>query len=536
MEMLISSCPICKKPLGWTATLGVWRCEHCGGSLRHHRPGKVSWKFRTEAAAVGQIISPIGAERVEALRALPMPFCNWEPGDVFDAIVELGTIATRPDDQNLARDMRTGNYSAGGVQGVLDIVNGYRIVKGWPNSLATLARQVVIQNTSADEKVRNDSLGPLQKFFGRSYRDSSLRQLMTSALPEAFAEMSLPTRMFSHSRLFRGTPAGARRLRPAGAGRILPVGPMSQAAASKLLHIQKKVLRRLDSDGLCLLRPANSRRAVPYYNAEMLTRSVGVYKKAIDPRQAARRLGIPEFVLPAVCHACSVSQIIDADAVLLSGHPTLYEPNSFDAFVSKMLRIAVKPGEYGVSIEVALGARGLEPNAWAALISGILHGKICVRIATRAKDAPMRRVRIDPDEVTKLLKDVPVYIPAGVTVSGMVASKLLNRGYFVICTLIQLGIIKTNSASSKQWAKIPLEELLVFRENYLTSKEAARLLLRIWPDDAALRAVHPGAVGRAVASRLADLEVAPIRTPYNNRVIWPRRDIEAALERLADST
>lgn len=195
MEMLISSCPYCGDGLGWRATLGIWRCEKCGRSLRHHRPGKVRWDLRGEAAAAAAIISTDPLQRADALSRLPQPFSSWEAGDVFDTMVTLGVVATHPDGSDPAsvNIIKRRDYS---LFEPLDIVNGYRALKDWPAALGVILRKVVAKNRG---KVRHDSfntaLGPMAKLLSRSScANAALRRLLLAELPTMVRDLGIPLR------------------------------------------------------------------------------------------------------------------------------------------------------------------------------------------------------------------------------------------------------------------------------------------------------------------------------------------------------
>jgi hypothetical protein len=86
--------------------------------------------------------------------------------------------------------------------------------------------------------------------------------------------------------------------------------------------------------------------------------------------------------------------------------------------------------------------------------------------------------------------------------------------------------IPSESVARRQYVS-GVEEGAPSHKNYLTSREAARLL-RLWPDDATLKAQHPAVVGRAVADKMTAFAVEPIRIRYKGWMIWRRADIEKA--------
>lgn len=95
MENLIDACNECGHRLSWWSSCGLWRCEKCEKSLRRALPGKVPWKYRTELRLVSGLVSPNPVTRSQALAAFPTPFSNWEAGEVFTAVVELGVLASK---------------------------------------------------------------------------------------------------------------------------------------------------------------------------------------------------------------------------------------------------------------------------------------------------------------------------------------------------------------------------------------------------------------------------------------------------------
>jgi hypothetical protein len=524
-EILISSCPACQKPLGWTATLGVFSCENCGRSLRRGRPKKLPWDVRPDALAAAQVVSPDPAKRLEIIRQLPFPFSEWEGGDIFDAIVELGAIANRPDDASTVRNLRRGRRDR---IDATDIVAGYRLVKDWPSSFVSLVRTVVVKNSSEGEKVRNTALGPLKTFFTPKGPDTPLRRLIHLELPNAFAKMQLPTRRFSHSKVFRGAPIESRRLRlpPVRPRTSAQPGVITRSAAIQQFHIAKRRLDRLDQGGHCLLRTANSPKAVPYYIRSLLAKSVKMCRSALGPGQVARRLGLPEFVIPAVCEACSVDKVQDADAVLLRDEIALYEPLAIDEFIRALRRIPVRPSKSSASLAAAIGGRRLEPQAWATVISALIRGAIPVTAKAHANKPPLEALRVDPSYVEKALRKIEIQIPADVYVTTRDAARLLGQNLVLITSLVHQGVIKAERRSKHP--KISLRELDSFRRNFLSSEQAARLL-GIWSNEADLRSAHPALVGRIVSNRLSEMRIKPIRARHQHRVIWRREDVVTAI-------
>jgi hypothetical protein len=172
-EYLQNHCPRCERQIGWKYARGIGTCEHCGRSLRQHRNQRLPWELRNDAAAVAALIDRDPAKRAAAVLVLPSPFSNWQPGDAFSAVVELGAVVAELDDESRRGIvLRTGLGDFSNFQPA-DLVNGYQFISEWPFSLEQRLSRIAATQT----REHTTALCGLNKYFKSTNAATPLRDL-----------------------------------------------------------------------------------------------------------------------------------------------------------------------------------------------------------------------------------------------------------------------------------------------------------------------------------------------------------------------
>ncbi len=97
-ERLISACPNCGTPLGWTRTMGIEFCEHClndeGDPVTDLRLAVADHLSEQDFRLYKQIAALI-VPATEPSTLAPARLAGWAPWEIFDLIVTLTMILER---------------------------------------------------------------------------------------------------------------------------------------------------------------------------------------------------------------------------------------------------------------------------------------------------------------------------------------------------------------------------------------------------------------------------------------------------------
>ena len=188
-EELTSRCPGCDGKLQWETARALSRCESCWTVLADYPGGRLSADLHADAKDVAGLVSPDSQVRNQVLRSLPQPFCSWEPGDVFQAAVELGLITSSPiAPPNCPRSklLSVGDFSRFSAA---ELVSGYNFIKSWPRSF----RRHVEEVTRERRGDRRTFLGRMGKYFDRLAPETPLCRLIRQELPAVLGELNVST-------------------------------------------------------------------------------------------------------------------------------------------------------------------------------------------------------------------------------------------------------------------------------------------------------------------------------------------------------
>lgn len=259
MELLLSECPQCTRPLGWRACRFLSKCEKCGASLLHGDSLTVPLELREAARLGAALVSHSHKVRQGALSSLPEPFATWAPADVLLGLLTLG-------EAHLSLDP-SGNtsQSAGSAK---KIASGIEFAENWPDSLSKFVRASTAKTNSTSVR---EGLGPLGKLFSKGATRTPIRDLIRSTISASLGEAMVPLKLHTGS-VVNGT---------------CRAGMLSALEASELLGIGRKRLRRLEGrsetfltrhkvkggsalyDQAAILRPATG-------NSEIFCRSIHI--------------------------------------------------------------------------------------------------------------------------------------------------------------------------------------------------------------------------------------------------------------------
>lgn len=489
-ELLSSSCPECRRSLGWDHTRGIDRCEFCLTWLTDGEPGKVAFADRADAARVASIIAVDSAERDRAKSSLPPPFDSWESGALFEAIVELGVAVDRlahGGDEGGAIILSDGRYRTIGAH---TVVSGIRFMGGWPESLTTFLDEVGKSANAAGSVALRSCLGPLGKFAAPHQAASLLATAIAEEAATAFRAARVPVKSAALSRISRAADDGL----------------ISEKEALAEFPIYQKHLRRLDdSSSTLVLRRAS---VTKLYDRKRLERSVMAFRAAVPASQASRSLGVPAYCLNALADAGLLELEIEEDSVRLSGEPLLVTRNSQDALLLRISTIEAIAADQHLALSKAM-RHVLSPDAWAAAIDFALSSGVVLDGDPEA--ALVDRLAVDPGALSAYLMSRAWPLPGGVEVSCITAGKLVGQSDVLIGKAMAAGVIGGEVGNQRH--RIRLDDLRDFSRRYTFSNEIAERL---------------GCNSRTAGKQLNAAGLQPAHMVYRT-VLWDRYEAERAV-------
>jgi hypothetical protein len=465
-------------------------CGKCRAPLIDAEANRLGEDHADDAANAALLASPNAPERRRALDMLPAPFCHWEAGEVFAAVVEVGALAIgdAPDRVGLVRAIKNGDFSAYKTS---DLVRGYRFIKRWPQSLTDELRRLAV-----DEAVKNTLqlpvlAGPFGKYFYKSNSLTPLTALMRKEVPPLLYSL------------------GVAPLRTSGCcpDWIKKGDTITQNEAIKMFKLDASTLRRLHGDGQCIVMV---RGGVGHlYTKEALHNSVATMRSAARGIDCAKELGIPLHCVSSLRDAGLLSCVEDRDALLLAGVP-LFDPLSLQVLQSRLRNVPVVSEPGTQTLQTLLRGR-FHPGDWADAIAAILSGDI--GIARRSKSGPILTNGIlEEKSAQRFLASIPHRdLPNDVVVSADTASKMIGVTHCIISRAASLGLLKVERGHNP--LRINLVELARFHQAYISGAEGDQCF-----------SLKRGGFSR----RMRMASIAPVAKSHSN-TFWDRSAVASVL-------
>jgi hypothetical protein len=491
MENLISACHACGHHFGWLQFRGLHVCDACGQSVRRARPGKVDWKFRRDAALIASLVDPNASIREQTARQMPEPFRNWEPGDIFVAIVELG-FAVRDARKEWFPKNNLTSFEIFSDFDVSHLVRGYQVVRGWPHSLKNVLTEIA-EWRSGDLRAL---VGPFAKFFSTGYAVTPFGALIRATVPDLLHSGAIPLNAYR----------GSRSLWAAGESLV------SEKGGEKQFGLCRKVIRRLSKNGKCCISRRNSMQSATFYNRHLLERSISLLKSSIRAPQCATAVGAPVYCVDSLADAGLISRTEDHDALLLAGEP-IYLQSSMDALLEQLADVAITDSDDSVSLAAALCGQ-LNPHAWAEALRGVVVGKIAV--AKRiGGEAVFDGLRIERGSANQFFSNLMLpELPKELTTSCLGAARALGTSGILLQQTIKAGML--HGTRTHTGLNVTLGDIADFYRDYIFSPDAAKVL---------------GTKSLAVTHQMKRRRFRPIATIFRTS-LWRRSDVQTVFPEL----
>ncbi len=455
-EELISTCPACGKPLGWSHTHGPDRCEHCKASLLDSEPEFAPHALRAKLKLATDLISHGPEVRAAAQSILPAPFRDWDAGELFSAIVEFGVAWEHPGEGRSSTAVTRLKHGQLAFIGPQHIASGYEIVRGWPASFTALVERIW-RAIGAPASLSMLDLGPFGRHLLVKHSDTPLRRQLRESIAEAALAARVPLKLGAISHL---APKAV-------------VETLTLKAAEAELGIGKRTLGRLVPDGESYISGQLGSGAGVRLNAVRLRAAVAAYERAIWPEHVAGRLGVPAYCLEAFVEAGLFARIDDPDACRLSAHEAFYERASVEIWLQKMQRLPER-SHGSESLARALVGQ-FSPAVWAQTFKAVASGKIkSQRPYEDEIQRPLSRQlhvhRTDVEAFITRLKPEP--LPMGAVMTAEAAGQLLGIRTALVAELISAGYLAA-TRSGRLW-EIRLGDLDAFHAQYVLPPEITR--------------------------------------------------------------
>ncbi|MCW3834801.1 TniQ family protein [Sphingomonas canadensis] len=483
MELLLSECPQCSRPLGWRACRSLSKCEKCGASLLGAE-SQVLPPHLHEAARLGAaLVSPVEAVRQSASSSLPDPFNTWAPADALLGLLTIGEAQI---------SLESSPGAGGAIGSAACIAAGLEFANDWPDSLT---RFVKVSTSKSKTPSARRGLGTLGRLFESAATKTPIQGLVRSAISVALADAIVPAKLFPGAIV-----DGACR-----------TGMLSALEATKRLGICGKRLRRLEGRSETFLARHNVKGGAALYDEAAISRLADVLELSVRSNDCARQLGIPRFCIEAFISAGLIQVATNADAAIVTDS-TLITKASISA-LRERLQERSAPFDGGETLREAMQRNG-NPYDWIAVFEKMLCGQMQLRFADCPGSSVADGLIVQASDVARhrsrrlVGKEIN-----GIDVPCQIAAEIVGTTPQFISAAVRAGFI--NGALGVQCSTLPLTGVLKFQSCFVLPGE---LRDRIGGQS----------LGIGVKLRDAGYEPAAI---INRVRVWRRSDIERYLKK-----
>jgi len=493
---LIHECPSCSHQLGWTRAVDLWRCEKCNAPLRSDIAHPEKNSAHDILAHIEGLIDPYKDQRSCALARLPVPFRDWEGGDVFAAIVDLGVIAQHPGaefNDPVGRCVGQGDFSSLTTEGLLE---GWKIVAGWPDTFIDLVGQVSVPGAAKSTRWL-EMMGPFARHLHPQASDTPFRSLIRASLPEIVSSLNLPVKRNNQSTFF-ATPRATT---------------LTVTEAVQTFNIDNRTLARLSPHGQSVVRARAAGRRITLLNDEMLRNSVGIFRRSPRVSKLSSRFGVPGHVIRAFLEDELLKLAEDHDAQLLAGNDPLIDADAASDFAETIGALPIQNGDVGggIALRAALH-REINPLVWSGFMAGICDRSIGAWVTDEEGEA-LARVRVSRADFDHALARNRNRTLPDFEVPAVAAAPLLWTTAPVVGAAEKAGLL------ARSHAGFSLSDLQLFRAQHVFPAE-----VRSWFGRPAVQ------FGQIMRKRGA----APVAV-LNKVNVWRRSDVRLAFPESANA-
>lgn len=508
-ELLLDSCPVCGKGLGWQRTHGIEYCDSCKNAdrerltdLRDFPQPVITVEDEAGLNLMCDLIHPLQDRKERARRSLSSPITDYTNSELFEFGIALCCAETMQPNRTqkvLERPKHVKHYA----RFTPDILShAGRALLNWPSGLEAIA--VRVRAKAADRQgfygVAKE-LGPLTAIGRENILSRGLRGLLREAINRDMRETAafLPTTRRSDYRNRSDL--------------------IMCSDASKKYHRHGSQLARLAKEGILKSLRAAGAKTGPLllYEAE-IEDLVAKAAKAENASTAAVRLGIPTGALPALAQGGMINKVVGPETRLL-GSAECYDSRSIDLLIASVQAVAIHgtPPATRVRITKAVNRIGISgPKPWCSIFDAILGQRLKIwRIEGRLTAAMTSRAVEHIDRIYELIhpKRCERIPDTYGRITYREAADIIGTSESMIADLVRGKLISTSNGFQ---LKIERADAVRFTMEKMLTSELSR---------------RTGIICKLVRPHLARLGVEPIaRTDERcGGFVWSRSQVDSVL-------
>lgn len=507
-ELLLDSCPVCQKRLGWQRTHGIEYCDSCKNGdgerltdLRNFPQPIVTAEDEAGLAVMCDLIHPLSERREKARNSLSSQFEEYANGEIFEFGIALCCAETMQPDRTqkvLERPKHVEDYARFTPE-VLS--HAGRAILDWPRGSHSIAGRI---RAKACERPGfygiAKELGPLTALGRENILSQGLKDLAREAVKRDMLDTAacLPTTRRSDYRNRNDL--------------------ITCSQASQKYHRPGALFRRLAKDGILKSVRATGAKSGPmlFYDDE-ISGLVALAALAEGKTETAVRLGIPAVALPDLARHGLITAVGGPATRFLLAQECYYR-ESIDLLIAS-IEAAASPGaapKTRVRISKAVNRIGVPgPKPWLEVFLAIRDRNLKIwRIEGRLTAAMTRHAVEHIDRIYELIK--PYRCQRLTQKRGRVnyreAADFLGTSEVMVSHLVRANQLP---AIDQFQLKIERSDVIRFADEKMLTSELSK---------------RTGVICKLIRPYMADLGVKPIATTTQGRgFVWSRSQVEAAL-------
>ena len=446
-EFLLTGCPDpeCGSTPAWQRTLGIDRCEHCGGDLTKAVTETVPEASRPRLKAAISLVHPDPARRAATMSTLPPSLAGEDPETILELLHKLVAVA----DPGIPTDPLA-MYKLPPLPLCRAIARAWGVLEGWPAAMTELASERI---TTRLGRHGDGNGGRTLRFLSpRRNTDTSVEVADIIAAWRDTIDLNGPNR----SALLSSTRS------------------ITQAAAQ--LAIGTSVVADLRRQGV--FKPVfvlDSQGSEPRYDAAEINRLARLMKARLPIDRARLALGVPSHAVEQLVAMRIVDQ--EANRFIRARYDVM------QIVASSIQRLAAdlaanargSAKQCTLPLHDAMKAVGGRLKPWGPAFKSLLEGELPYVLAPgtaalsrrilvgRASIGAIRALDFDPSDATH------VQITHSRTMSKIDAGETLNLGFSQSIPL--LGAIRTRTGTKQKL--VPVDYVQRLAAAHMSSTELA---------------------------------------------------------------
>jgi transposase len=365
-EMLLNTCPKCRKTLGWRRAQGPTMCDKCvdkrgmaNVDLRDFPQAIVEIEDEEALGFVTGLVDPDPARKAAARRLLPSQWRPFKNSDLFETVIAFASGLTfDPASSSHAQGRTKSNDQFDRLTPEMLALGGRAIIGG-DEGFATLAdRYRADMDKRPRHYGRRKELGPLAYISHDRHLSPDIRDQV---------EKIVNTNMQFTCRDF-----------PLRTGKDADKALFSILALGKMFKIRRSIMGRMSKSGrVPVVRTDHGRSPVRMAVADIRP-LIPLLKDAIGENEAAGLLGLPLHVLPGLADRKLIERLEGAVRGFVPGNAGYTKSSVHHLLKSLWRRSGTKMPSSPVPLKIAARSIRTGEAPWGAIIAAILAGQVDV--------------------------------------------------------------------------------------------------------------------------------------------------------------